>query len=153
MKACDERARQRDEDGTGNPCAVGEAVARASVSAWCLPPSVVQPPCPGKAGSRQSCSGLLAGGCEEEYRNEPCDRVWDLVGLTPPQADVFGPCFSGLSWKTAPSPGSARVSRLYCERSSQVLWKPIHRARVSTGAFVSDNSSETWMIHVTSAKH
>ena len=109
------------------------------------------PRCPGKPGTRHSCSEAVASGSEEEYRNESCDHAWDSMGLAPPQADVFGLCFSGLSWKIAPSLGSARVSSLYCERG-QVLWKSIRSARAFTGAFISDNCSETWMNHVTSAK-
>lgn len=110
------------------------------------------PPCAGKPGTRHSCSDALDGGCEGEYRNVSCDHVWDSVGLALPQADVLVPLFSGLSWKTAPSLSSARLPKLYCELG-QVLRKLIRSARVFTGAFISDNCSETWMNHVTCSKH
>jgi len=110
------------------------------------------PACPGKAGTRQGCSEAPAGEWEGEYHSESCDHGWDLMGLAPPQADVLGPCFSGLCWKTAPNLGSARLAKLYREHG-QVAWKSIHSAGVFTRAFILDNCSETWMNHVTHAKH
>lgn len=79
MKACDERARQRDEDGTGNPCAVGEAVARASVSAWCLPPAVVQPPAQGRQAAgraAQGCWPVVVKGSTEMSLVIVCGTWW-----------------------------------------------------------------------------
>lgn len=99
----------------GKLCAVGLLVKHLFLSGACPQLlSLVQPPCEGR-GISHSCSVALAGGCEGEYRNESCYHVWDSTGLALPQADVFGPCFSGLSWKRALSLSSARLSKLYCE--------------------------------------
>lgn len=149
MKACDECARQRDEDGTGKPCAVGEAVAGASVSEWCLSTAAVQPPLP--RDTRHSCWRPWLVGVKRTT-GMSLVIVRGTLCLAPPQTDVFGPCFSGLSWKTAPSLGLARLSKLCCQ-CGQVLWKLTDSTRVFTWAFILDNCSETWMNHVISVKH
>nr|XP_047922759.1 uncharacterized protein LOC106037799 [Anser cygnoides] len=95
MKACDECARQCDEDGTGKPCTVGEAVAGASVFELCLSSAVAQAPCPGKPGIRHSCSEALASGCEAEYRNEACDHVFGFL-LRKEKGHGRGPTLGGL---------------------------------------------------------
>lgn len=78
MKACDECARQRDEDGTGKPCTVGEAVAGASVFELCLPSAVAQAPCPGKPGTRHSCFKALPVGVKRstETKLVTMCRTW-----------------------------------------------------------------------------
>lgn len=149
MKACDECARQHDEDGTGKPRAVGEAVAGASVSEQCPSPAAVQPPLP--RDTRHSCWRPCLVGVKGTT-GMSLAIVCGTLGLAPPQTDVFGPCFSGLSWKTAPGLGSARLSKLCCQRG-QVLWKSNDSTRVLTEAFILDNCSETWMNHVISVKH
>lgn len=129
---------------------MGEAVARASVSEWCLSPAVVQPPLPGEARHQAQ---MLRGPGWWVWRGVQKWVLWSCVGFDG-SGTTSSSCFWSLfqCWKTAPSLGSARLSKLYCKRG-QVLWKSIHSARVFTGAFILDNCSETWMNHVTSAKH
>lgn len=78
MKACDERARHRDEDGTGKPCAVGEAVAGASVSERCWSLAAVKPPLPGEARHQPQ---LLRGPGWWVWRGVQKWVLWSCVGL------------------------------------------------------------------------
>ena len=90
VEACDERARRGDKDGTGKLCAVGEAVARASVSAWCLSLAVGQPRLP-REGWHQA--GLLRGPGWWVGRGVPQRVLWSRVGL-----DGAGTTSSRCSW-------------------------------------------------------
>lgn len=132
MKACDNRARQCAEDGSGKPA--GEAVnpllpEHLSPSASPVPaPGCGAAPLPRDARGQAQLPGSAAVGVRGRTAMDPViGHVWDSVGLAPPQADVFGHCCSRLSWEAAPSFGSASLSKLCCD-CGQVLWKWIHRA-------------------------
>lgn len=78
MKTCNECARQRNEDGRGKPCTVGEAVAGASVFELCLSSAVAQAPCPGKPGTRHQ---LFQGPGQWVWNGVQKLSLWPCVGL------------------------------------------------------------------------